>query len=578
MRRLLVLLALLALPSLASAREAWRGFCEGGNQSVVTSGISSSTKVQRSYPRCTVLILVHGGGVATIYADNNGTPLANPFQANLDGSFVWYANDGRYDEQISNANIAAPFTFLDILLCDPFAAGAVCSGGAGGSHNLLSATHLDTIPFSPPVRGDLITAQQLTSPAGVLPSWARLALGTTGQILLSNGLDALWGSLTAGTGITITSTGGGSSLTIASSGGGSGCILPGTDTGVVSEHPAGTCYDSANFTWDDAVSRQNMQAGITNTFSADLLGNQNQLFSFGQSNSSSGSSIFAFGTGTYAGGSIFAMGTTLTVSQAGSTASANPNKIWLQGISDQVNYSGTGSSGTRFMTNIHVNGDTNVITATANNPKMKDIYIFGLLNNVTSNGTGSTGAQVTDEEDTFIVGEGNEASATNQGTTSKIYLFGDSNTADTTGFGNLVSDVTLVGANNAASATGTLSLTNISALGNGNTLQITSGSNSHDMVAVGRLNTIQNCTDCIAIGKSITLSSATTMELGGTLNVKRTPLAFTAVPACAAGTEGSFASITTSNSATNGVIITGGGTNHVLAFCDGTNWKVVVGT
>jgi len=106
----------------ASAREGWRGWCEVGNQSVVTSGISSTTKTQRSFPRCTVLVLVHGGGVAQIYSDNQGTVLANPFQANLDGSWIFFANDGRYDIQTSGANFPAPFTYLDILLCDPFAA------------------------------------------------------------------------------------------------------------------------------------------------------------------------------------------------------------------------------------------------------------------------------------------------------------------------------------------------------------------------------------------------------------------------------------------------------------------------
>ncbi len=237
MRRLLILLALLALPTLASAREGWRGWCEVGNQSVVTSGISSTTKTQRSFPRCQILVLVHGGGVATIYADNNGTPLANPFQANLDGSFIWYANDGRYDQNTTTTN-GLSFTYLDILLCDPFVPGAVCAGDTGNSHNLLSTTHLDTIPFSPPVRGDLVTAQNLTSPSAVTPAWARLPLGSNGQVLTSNGIDALWATPAGG-----------------------GCTPSGTNTGVISEHPIGTCFDSIDWTWDDGVSKQVMLLG-----------------------------------------------------------------------------------------------------------------------------------------------------------------------------------------------------------------------------------------------------------------------------------------------------------------------------
>jgi hypothetical protein len=171
-----------------------------GNKSVITSGISSTNKVQQSFPQCTVTIFVHGGGLATIYADNNGapsangTPLANPFQAQLNGAFIWYAQNGRYDEQVTYPS-GLQFTYLDILLCDPVVTGSICGGGSGGgatNHNLLSPTHLDTIPFSPPVRGDVITAQALVSPSGANPSWARLAIGLNGQVLSSNGTDVVW--------------------------------------------------------------------------------------------------------------------------------------------------------------------------------------------------------------------------------------------------------------------------------------------------------------------------------------------------------------------------------------------------
>src|SRR5215831_12402805 len=147
--------AILVLPALASAREAWRGFCEDGNQSVVTSGISSTTKVQRSFPRCNVTILVHGGAKANIFSDNNGTVLANPFQANLDGSWVFYADDGRYDAQMSGAGFPVPFTLLDILLCDPFSVGSACSNTAitlvaGSNITLVTVGNTTTINSSVP--------------------------------------------------------------------------------------------------------------------------------------------------------------------------------------------------------------------------------------------------------------------------------------------------------------------------------------------------------------------------------------------------------------------------------------------
>lgn len=64
---------------------------------------------------------------------------------------------------------------------------AATSGGST-PHNLLSSTHPDTTAASPS-RGDLILAQ------GTTPSWRRLALGASGQVLRSNETDAVWAQL-----------------------------------------------------------------------------------------------------------------------------------------------------------------------------------------------------------------------------------------------------------------------------------------------------------------------------------------------------------------------------------------------
>ena len=63
------------------------------------------------------------------------------------------------------------------------------------THNLLSATHLDTTPTTPPVRGDLITGQ------AVAPLWKRLAKGTPGQVLGCDADDVKWVAAPA-TGVT----------------------------------------------------------------------------------------------------------------------------------------------------------------------------------------------------------------------------------------------------------------------------------------------------------------------------------------------------------------------------------------
>lgn len=56
------------------------------------------------------------------------------------------------------------------------------------------------------------------------------------------------------------------------------------------------------------------------------------------------------------------------------------------------------------------------------------------------------------------------------------------------------------------------------------------------------------------------------------------PKLFSAYPACSVGTEGSWATITNSTTATPGATITGGGAHHVLGYCNSVNWLVVVGT
>lgn len=107
------------------ANESARGWCEAGAQVVITSGLTSTTQVQGSFPLCTVTVFVHGGGLATIYSDNNSTPtpLANPFTANTNGQWQFYAANGHFDVQMSGAGFPTPVTYPDVLLNDPGASG-----------------------------------------------------------------------------------------------------------------------------------------------------------------------------------------------------------------------------------------------------------------------------------------------------------------------------------------------------------------------------------------------------------------------------------------------------------------------
>lgn len=51
-------------------------------------------------------------------------------------------------------------------------------------------------------------------------------------------------------------------------------------------------------------------------------------------------------------------------------------------------------------------------------------------------------------------------------------------------------------------------------------------------------------------------------------------VAFSNLPACSAAYDGFLQGVTDSNTVTWGATITGGSTNHVLAYCDATNWTV----
>jgi hypothetical protein len=103
------------------ANSAARGWCEYGNQTVATGGLTSSTKVQKSYPQCTITVYLAGTVTpATIYSDNAGspTPLANPFTGQANGSWQFYAAQGLYDVVLSGASLPVPLTLSGVSLFD----------------------------------------------------------------------------------------------------------------------------------------------------------------------------------------------------------------------------------------------------------------------------------------------------------------------------------------------------------------------------------------------------------------------------------------------------------------------------
>ncbi len=111
---------ILGAASYAHANQAARGWCELGGETVVTRQVNSTNSVQASYPSCIVTVHVHGGGLASIYADNNilPTPLSNPFTVSATGQWMFYAANGRYDITVGGAGYPSPVTYSNVPLFD----------------------------------------------------------------------------------------------------------------------------------------------------------------------------------------------------------------------------------------------------------------------------------------------------------------------------------------------------------------------------------------------------------------------------------------------------------------------------
>ncbi len=123
---------LLLMAAAAFARTPVSGWCEAGNQVVVTPGVSNSTtKVQRSYPSCTVRVTIYNGAAATLFSDDSGTSLSNPFTANTNGSWSFFADANTYTVTLSGAGIAAPFSLNYYV-----------SGTTGGTVTVVGAGNL----------------------------------------------------------------------------------------------------------------------------------------------------------------------------------------------------------------------------------------------------------------------------------------------------------------------------------------------------------------------------------------------------------------------------------------------------
>lgn len=140
-----VLFGLLCACLSANAMNRIQGDCMQGGGAIFTNGIRATTRVMQSFVTlsgttpvsgCTVTVYITGTVTkATLFSNNGGTPLANPFIADATGHWYFYVPNRRYDVTLSGAGIPSPFTLGDIQAFDPSIAvlditqyGAVCNG------------------------------------------------------------------------------------------------------------------------------------------------------------------------------------------------------------------------------------------------------------------------------------------------------------------------------------------------------------------------------------------------------------------------------------------------------------------
>lgn len=210
-----ICLSVMITPALAAPDGHAFGFCEQGNQQVVVGGLTSTTRVQRSYPSCTVSVYIGSSGtLATIYSNATGSVLTNPFTATTTGSWQFYADNGYFTVVLSGGGLPAPVT-LGLF--------TVISTGIGG-WTYTAATNFPTTVGSI-VPTSVIAATdnpQLIVGAASANSTSKLTVvgsGTAGGISVmaaSSTTSILSSYIVAGSSVQVdsTSTGGGTVLPI----------------------------------------------------------------------------------------------------------------------------------------------------------------------------------------------------------------------------------------------------------------------------------------------------------------------------------------------------------------------------
>jgi hypothetical protein len=254
MKQLLALIVILAASTATSQTAAVNGYCTTGAMPSIISGLKSSNYLQGVIPQCLVTVYLTGTtNKATIYSNGSGGSLTNPFTANTDASWLFYAaTTVGYDIVMSggippNAYVT-PVTLTDVLIGGGGGSGGTPGGsntdvqvnvlGAFGGYSTLTYTPSTGLTVGAPITGYAATFAPLGTMTGNWTGDTTSALtfidsltgtGTTNYVWTWNGTTGQWeaggssggvSQILAGTNISISPSGGTGNVTVNAVGGG----------------------------------------------------------------------------------------------------------------------------------------------------------------------------------------------------------------------------------------------------------------------------------------------------------------------------------------------------------------------